>query len=273
MHPAVVLDWGPFHLAASAYRLALIAAAFVAVAGTALVAVHRGVTVRRSVAVVAAGAVGALIGARLLGAVNSGSTLFDPSFGAFSVWGGVGGGIVAGGLAWKLCLRSPLPAGVLLDAAVVPAGLAIGVARTGCLCAGCCFGLPTHVPWGVTYPSGSNAHIASLDSPNLLDRLFSGPLPVHPVPVYDGAAALAAAGMAWWVYRRFVRTGRLRSGSAGAVFVGVYAAARTAIELVRFHPPDPGLLGAGGWQLIFIAISVASLLWARRGMATGLQSL
>jgi phosphatidylglycerol:prolipoprotein diacylglycerol transferase len=273
MHPAVVVDWGPLHLAVSAYRLALIGAALVAVAGTALVAIRRGAAVRRSVATVTAGAAGALIGARLLGAVNSGTSMLDPSFGAFSVWGALGGGILGGGLAWRVWLRSLLPAGVLLDAAAVPAGLAIGVARTGCLCAGCCFGLPTHLPWGLTYPSGSNAHIASLDSSNLLGRLFSVPPPVHPVPVYDGAAAVAAAGMAWWVHRRFVRTGRLRSGSSGAVFVGVYATARAAIELVRYHPPDPGLLSAAGWQLVFVTIVVASVLWVWRGSATGLQSL
>jgi prolipoprotein diacylglyceryltransferase len=240
-------------------------AAVLAVVGTLLVAVRRGVPIRRALITVLAGGVGAAIGARLVGAAGTGTSVFEPSFGAFSIWGAVGGGLVAGSVSWPLSGRVAVPAGIMLDAAVVPAGLAIGVARTGCMCAGCCFGLPTHLPWGITYPSGSNAHVANLGSSNLLDRLFLGPPPVHPVPVYDGGSALIAAGVAWWVHHRFVRTGAMRPGTSGAVFIGIYASARAIIEIVRYHPPDPQLLGAGGWQALFCVIAVGAAVWTWRG--------
>ena len=266
MHPAVVVDWGPLHLAVSAYRLAMTTAAVLAVVGTLLVAVRRGVPIRRALVAVLAGGAGAAIGARLVGAAGTGNSVFEPSFSAFSIWGAVGGGLVAGSVSWRLSGRVAVAAGIMLDAASVPAGLAIGVARTGCMCAGCCFGLPTHLPWGITYPSGSNAHVANLASSNLLDRLFLGPPPVHPVPVYDGGSALIAAGVAWWVHHRFVRTGKARPGSGGAAFIATYAAARAIIEHFRFHPPDPRLLGPGAWQLLFVAIALGSATWLWRGL-------
>ncbi len=265
MHPAVVVDWGPLHVAVSAYRLAMVVAAAVAVAGTLLTAIRRGIPTRRALATVVAGGAGAVLGARLVGAAGTGSGLFELSFTAFSIWGAIGGALAAGVLVWKFHRGGALSAGMMLDAAVVPAGLAIGVARTGCFCAGCCFGLPTHVPWGVTYPSGSNAHIASINSGDLLDRIFLGPPAVHPVPVYDGGAALVAAGVAWWVHRRYVRTGTLRPGTSGAVFIGIYASARAIIEMVRYHPPDPQLLGAGGWQALFCVIAAGAAVWTWRG--------
>jgi prolipoprotein diacylglyceryltransferase len=265
VHPTLTIDWGPLHLAASTYRVAVIVAALIVVVGTVLVVIRRGLPIAPALTVVVVGAVGAVVGARLLGALNSGAPLLDGSFRGFAIWGALLGASVAGGLSWRLYRRSPIPGGFVLDAAVVPAGLALGVARTGCLCAGCCFGLPTHLPWGAGYPSGSNAHIASLSSTDLLDRLFEGPPPVHPVPVYDGGAAIIAAGIGWWVDRRLVRTGRLRPGSGGAAFLGTYALARAAIERVRYHPPDPGLFGPLGWQVVFLTVAAACLTWMWAG--------
>ena len=266
MHPAIVIDWGPVHVAVSAYRLALATAAFVACGGVALAAIGRGLPRRRVAATVSVAALGAVAGARIVGSVDTGTPLFALSIGAFSIWGAMAGGLAAGALAWRPWRRSHMPAGMLLDAAAIPAGLAIGIARTGCLCAGCCFGLPTHVPWGVTYPPGSNAHVANLSSSHLLDTLFAGSPPVHPIPVYDGGAALAAAGVAWWVHRRLVLTGRARPGSGGAAFIATYGLARAVVEHFRFHPPDPGLLGPGAWQLVFATIALGSITWLLRGL-------
>ena len=258
MHPTFVIDWGPLQGAVSAYRLAVICAGVLAVAGTIAFAISRGVPRRQVAAVVLPAVVGAVAGARILGAINTDTAILERSFSAFSIWGALLGGLVGGLLGSLLWRRSAIPAGVLLDAAVVPAGMAIAVARTGCMCAGCCFGLPTHAAWGVTYPSGSNAHIANLDSSNLLDGLFTGPPPVHPVPIYDGAAAVIASGSAFWFYRRFVSRGRARPGASGMVFVAIYAAARIIIEHFRYHVPSVGSLTAGGWQLAFGIVAVAA---------------
>ena len=238
MHPAVFIDWGPIEVAVSAYRLALVVAALVVVVGTAFFGIRRGVPPAVVMTAIVAGTVGAVIGARLLGAANTDTSLFAWSVGAFSIWGAIGGGSLGMLLALRVgWWRRPVPVGQLFDAAAVPVGLAIAVSRTGCLCAGCCFGMPTHAPWGVTYPRGSNAHVANLDSSGIFESLFGGPPAVHPVPVYDGGAAIVAALVAVWVHRRYVRDGSAAPGTVAAAFIAVYASARIVIETYRF-PSD-----------------------------------
>jgi len=43
---------------------------------------------------------------------------------------------------------------------VIAPGAAIGIAigRVGCFLNGCCFGLPTNMPWGINFPFGALAH-------------------------------------------------------------------------------------------------------------------
>ena len=262
MHPAVYIDWGPIEFVTSAYRIALIAAALIAVGGTVLVGARSGLKLRLMLAIAAIGGMGALAGARILGAANTGTSLLAVSFGAFSIWGAIAGGLAAILVVVKYagCQRQ---LGTILDAAVVPVGLAIAVSRTGCLCAGCCFGMPTHAPWGITYPRGSSAHIANLESTGALGDLFAGPVPVHPVPIYDGGAALLAAAVAVVINRRLVQPGFAPPGSMAMGFVAVYGIARVVIEAYRFHPVDPGLLSAVGWQVLFASVAVAALtaLW------------
>jgi prolipoprotein diacylglyceryltransferase len=103
-----------------------------------------------------------------------------------------------------------------------------------------------------------------------MGELFAAPSAVHPVPIYDGGAALVAVAVAVLVGRRFVRRGLLPPGSAGLALVGVYATARIAIETVRFHVAQPALLGATGWQVVFagVALVAVAALW-RGSRASG----
>lgn len=80
------------------------------------------------------------------------------------------------------------------------AALAIAIARVGCFLNGCCCGMASDVPWAVTYPSGSLAHLrqAARD----LAVLVLGPRAVHPTQLYELAAALVAAALAIWLIRR-----------------------------------------------------------------------
>jgi phosphatidylglycerol:prolipoprotein diacylglycerol transferase len=54
-------------------------------------------------------------------------------------------------------------------AVFLPFGHALG--RVGCVLAGCCWGAPTDLPWGLRYPAGHE----------------SGSVPTHPVPLYEAA--------------------------------------------------------------------------------------
>jgi phosphatidylglycerol:prolipoprotein diacylglycerol transferase len=75
--------------------------------------------------------------------------------------------------------------------------------RTGCFLRGCCYGLPTDLPWGVTFPAGSPAW-----SQQLLQGMtgilgFMGVTrPVHPTQLYEMGGAVALGLLALWLMRR-----------------------------------------------------------------------
>ena len=42
--------------------------------------------------------------------------------------------------------------------------MAHAIGRLGCLMAGCCFGEPTDMAWGIHFPSGSACHVQHLQA-------------------------------------------------------------------------------------------------------------
>ena len=82
----------------------------------------------------------------------------DP-LGAFRLWEGgliLYGGYflaIAGGIAYLR--RARVPVWRVADAIAPSAALGIAIGRLGCFLNGCCFGLPTKLPWGVHFPPGS----------------------------------------------------------------------------------------------------------------------
>jgi phosphatidylglycerol:prolipoprotein diacylglycerol transferase len=90
-------------------------------------------------------------------------------------------------------------------APAIAIGLAIG--RIGCLCAGCCYGTPTSLPWGVDFGDG---------------------VARHPTQLYEALFALAAFGLLLVARRRSPAPGRLFTA-----FVTAYLLFRFAEEFVR----------------------------------------
>jgi prolipoprotein diacylglyceryltransferase len=64
------------------------------------------------------------------------------------------------------------------DSFAVPAAVMLAIGRLACFCSGCCYGLPTTLPWGVTF-----------SLPNRLDVV-----PRHPTQLYEVLFHLLAAG-------------------------------------------------------------------------------
>ena len=234
-----------------------------------VVALHRFLLSRSRVAAAVAFAAGALLGARVLGTFNgdrSVEALFAPTAHGFSIWGGLAGGVIAVAVFVGVYDRAARDEGRLLfdkgtffDLLAPAVGAGIAVARVGCWFAGCCFGLPTTLPWGVHYPPGSNAHIAYVGTEGFFSSL-KGPPAVHPIPLYEIAVALSGVVIALWVWRRFVRTGRLSPGSSAASFVVWYAGWRAVLESMR-HESAASLLPGWGWQVVFGGICVAGVVW------------
>ncbi len=153
-----------------------------------------------------------------------------------SVWAGVVTGIAV--MAW-LSRRYGLGALRVLDLAAVPLPVCQALGRLGCLLAGCCYGAPCEVPWGITYRSAT-AH-----------ALTGVPLGVrvHPSPVYDALWSLGIVLPGVILARRLGG----RAGITTAVYVSLYSLGRLLLETVRGDP------GRGAWIGILSTSQVISI--------------
>jgi phosphatidylglycerol:prolipoprotein diacylglycerol transferase len=134
-----------------------------------------------------------LIGTKLTGMIIQGD--FSPAAwlnllkfwqrGSFSFFPAV---LLAIALIYFYCRRKSIPFFKTMDYLLPYAILAIAIQRTfGCFLAGCCYGKPTHLPWGVIFPKASRA-----------GSHFPG-IPLHPTQLYYGTAAwLIVIFLAWY---------------------------------------------------------------------------
>jgi phosphatidylglycerol:prolipoprotein diacylglycerol transferase len=139
-----------------------------------------------------------------------------PWFEIFQVWRGglvFYGGLIGGILAAVFRLRQlKLPIWRVGDC--MAPGIALGhvFGRLGCLFNGCCFGLPTGVPWAIRFPKGTTP----------------GDFPVHPTQIYEALLNLALAGALAWFHRK-----RRFDGQVFALYLVGYALVRAFTEWFR----------------------------------------
>jgi phosphatidylglycerol:prolipoprotein diacylglycerol transferase len=174
--------------------------------------------------------------------------------------GGVFYGGVIGGLVWVLLYTrlQKMPFLGVLDVSAAGVALGHGIGRIGCFAAGCCYGKPTSLPWGVTFTSP------------LAAQLSGTPLHValHPTQLYESAAEFLNFLLLIWLGKRQGFSGQL----IGAYFI-LYGFERGAIEFFR---GDPGrtLMFHGEMSLMqFVSVGLiltGAFLWwrgLRRGSA------
>jgi phosphatidylglycerol:prolipoprotein diacylglycerol transferase len=114
------------------------------------------------------------------------------------------------------------------DSFALPLALAMAVGRWGCFFNGCCYGMPTNLPWGVDFGD----HVAR-----------------HPTQAYESLFHLAMAGVLWLVLRRgLLRFQHLK------LYLIAYGLYRFAIEFIR---PEPSYwLDLTFYQWISVALVV-----------------
>ena len=166
------------------------------------------------------------------------------------------GGIFYGGLIAAILTgvwytrRSRLP--FLKTADAFAPGVAVGHAlgRMGCFAAGCCWGEPTSLPWGVTFTNPYSREIVGV------------PLnvPLHPTQLYE---ALAELGIFVFLYSQFRK--KQFDGQILGWYLLLYSTARFVIEIFRSHAVDAvlwegGLSAAQGISLVLFGIGIW-LLW------------
>jgi phosphatidylglycerol:prolipoprotein diacylglycerol transferase len=257
-------EWGGHLVTVGSYAVFMTLAWIEMVAVGTLVAVRRGMAWRRVLVVFGGALLGGVVGARLLDVATSsgqragglGSAVLSLNFQGFSLYGGLLlGALTAIVLARTLGLR----VWRFADAALP--GLCVGIAlmRVGCFLRGCCFGEPTTLPWGVTFPTGSPAWAQQLLSGQTGVLGMAGAVQaVHPTQLYEMAAALllCAGALTWRRWRR------LPDGSAFLAFAIGFTVFRVGNGFLRVRvagaaPPwfDLALYG------VVIVVSAVLLGW------------
>ena len=206
----------------------------------------------------------AILGAKILLWVNDWSWYAAHPGDFFSMATLRAGGVFYGGLIAAIAVsvwyirRERMP--VLGTCDAFAPGLALGhaIGRLGCFSAGCCYGKPTSLPWGVTFT-------------NPLAQAISGtPLGVkiHPTQLYEAVFEAANFLFLSWLIGR-----KKRDGEVIGAYLFLYGIARFFLEFLRADPERGSVFGGllSGTQLISILLVIAGgLLWLQpRKKATG----
>ena len=159
------------------------------------------------------------------------------------------GGLIAGVGAGLLVMRwRKLPVLAMADAAAPGLALGYAIGRVGCLLNGCCYGGPTHLPWGMHFPDADPA------------------LLYHPAQIYASIINLGIVGALVYAYRKPHRVGQIL-----ALYLGAYSVYRFGIEALRKGVTAQvlafGLTEAQVFSLFVIAAAAVWWLWLLRRSA------
>ena len=137
----------------------------------------------------------------------------------FTFLGGLIGAILLGWLVTQMKRVSFLS---VMDAATPPLILAYAIGRIGCLLVGDDYGVPSNLPWAISFPDGS--------PPTTLS--------VHPTQLYDTISMLIVFAILWRIRKRDLPVGWMTS--VGFIIFGVQ---RFFMEFLRSTSPSfiPGL--------------------------------
>ena len=129
-----------------------------------------------------------------------------------------GGLLLAVAAALFYTIKKRLPVRVMADIATPGIALGLAISRLGCLSAGCCYGKPTHLPWGIIFRN-----------PYAYENV-GVPLnvPLHPTQIYDALGALCLfVFLMWRLSKRHV------AGQVILEFLTLYSLLRLIVEFFR----------------------------------------
>jgi phosphatidylglycerol---prolipoprotein diacylglyceryl transferase len=176
-------------------------------------------------------------------------------------YGGLIGAIITG---FVLMRRWQLPWWKTADACA--SGIALGnvLGRQGCFSAGCCWGKPTTLPWGVRFSElGHEVTGVPIDAK------------LHPTQLYESFAMLIVFFFLLWLHKK-----KKFSGQVILTYAIIYATVRFLIEFVRDDPRGDilgltTLTGLSTSQLIGIVVGLGALIvlvirWRRANVTIAL---
>jgi len=154
-----------------------------------------------------------------------------------TAWGAVLGASLG---IWVYCKIAKVKIGYVFDLLAPGIIMAQAIGRIGCLFNGCCYGVETGVPWGLTYTN-----------PNTLAPLG---IPTQPTVVYEMFFNVAVFFVLLKLRRRFKP-----DGSLYLIYLSFYSAWRLGIDFLRTR--NPFLLGLDQAQVISIVILLIAVPW------------
>ena len=179
-------------------------------------------------------------------------------------YGGLIGAVLMG---YFLMKRYKLPWWKTADACAP--GIAIGnfFGRQGCFAAGCCWGKPTTLPWGVKFTELGH-EITGVPTGTYL----------HPTQLYESFAMLLVFFLLLWLHKH-----KRFSGQVILVYALLYSIVRFAIEFVRDDPRGDifgltTLTGLSTSQMISLIVGVGAAVlliirWRRAHTAVNTKGL
>lgn len=174
-----------------------------------------------------------IVGARVLFVITHWSDYAADPVAIFRLWEGglilYGGYIFAIGGGILYVRRRGIRVWRVGDAAAPSMALGIAIGRVGCFMNGCCFGLPTTLPWGVRFPVDS---VASYTFPGA---------PIHPSQLY-----LSLAGLAIFVWLLAVDRKPHFEGWLFWTYIAVDAGFRFLLDFTRYYDASSAIGTLGG---------------------------
>jgi phosphatidylglycerol:prolipoprotein diacylglycerol transferase len=159
------------------------------------------------------------LGARLLFIITRLDYFLSNPAEMLKVWEGglvfFGGLISATAYAFWFFRKHKLDVWKMIDVLSPGVVVAHAFGRIGCLAAGCCYGRPTDLPWGIRL----NADLVELSLRGV---------PLHPTQIYESTALFILFAGLMWVSRR-----KRFQGQVGLTYFMLYPIIRSIIETFR----------------------------------------
>ena len=266
MHP-ILISIGSFHLPTygALLVLAILAGIFTAIRLGRRVGLDSGLVLDFCTWVMLV----ALVGAKVLMVLTEWSYYRDNPGEIFSLSTLMAGGVFYGGFLaalfftlWYVRVQK-LSFWKVADVLAPAVALGQSIGRLGCFSAGCDYGKPTQVRWGVVFTSAFAHDVSGV------------PLGVrlHPTQLYESFATFLIFGILLWQFPR-----RRREGGVFLIYVGLYALARFFLEYLR-GDADRGfvfhhLLSTSQFIALLVLAGVATLgIWRRAHPSRGAAPL
>lgn len=161
------------------------------------------------------------------------------------------GGFIGGFIAlWFLIKRYKLPFWKVADALVPGVALGQAIGRQGCFAAGCCWGKPTDLPWGIHFTEAGNKNTGVPIYDETGANLF-----LHPTQLYESFFMLGVFVLLYWLHGR-----KKFDGQILILYMILYPVFRFVNEIFRADQ-------RGGWvdfstsQIISLLVGLAALIF------------